>query len=449
MTTSEPIHHLAEVQHWQQALTTGEYRQSTLGRTLADEAFIHCSTPRQVAGVLTRYYATHPDDLVLLTIDPDRLTSPLQWDVANPATGEQFPHIYGPLNPDAVVATRALRPPHAAAPQSITLRADGIELEVLSAGASVRRLRVGGTGDDTSQGVDIVLGHADPQTYRFAGGYLGATIGRLANRLAGGSFTIDGETFHVPTNEGTTTLHGGFNGFDRMPWHVTARTDTQVRLTLTSPDGDNGFPGTVDVSVTYTVSPGQVRIDYTATTDRATPFSITNHAYVNLDGEDSGTVDGHDLEVTASAMLPIDEANLPTGEIRPVEGTAFDLREPRRVGDVLAADDEQLRRGKGLDHTFVLDGPTGETGLRRAARLSGANGRALEVLTDQPGVQVYTGAHFDHSILGLSGATYGPRAGIALETQGFPDAVHHPHFPDTVLRPGIPLRSTTIWRLTI
>jgi aldose 1-epimerase len=126
----------------------------------------------------------------------------------------------------------------------------------------------------------------------------------------------------VPTNEGTTALHGGFNGFDRMPWHVTQRTDTRVRLTLTSPDGDNGFPGTVEVSVTYTVSPGQVRIDYTATTDRVTPFNVTNHAYFNLDGEGSGAVDDHELELTASAMLPIDAANLPTGEIRPVEGTA-------------------------------------------------------------------------------------------------------------------------------
>lgn len=444
MTAPDPIHHLAEAQHWQQALTTGEYRQSTLGGTLEDEGFIHCSTPQQVAGVLGRYYAAHDGDLVLLTIDPDRLAAPLRWDVANPATGEQFPHIYGPLNPDAVVATRVLHPPHAAAPQSITLRADGIELEVLSAGASVRRLRL---GHDPATAVDVVLGHADPQTYRFAGGYLGATIGRLANRLAGGSLTIDGETFNVPTNEGTTALPGGFNGFDRMPWHVTQRTDTRVRLTLTSPDGDNGFPGTVEVSVTYTVSPGQVRIDYTATTDRVTPFTITNHAYFNLDGEGSGTVDDHELEVTAFAMVPINAANLPTGEIRPVEGTAFDLRVPRRVGEVLAADDEQLRRGKGLDHTFVLDGPADDTGLRRAARLRGAGGRVFEVLTDQPGVQVYTGAHFDHSIVGLSGATYGPRAGIALETQGFPDAVHHSHFPDTVLRPGIPFHSTTIWRL--
>ena len=445
MTSSDPIHHLAEPEHWQQALRTGEYRQSTLGRTLEDEGFIHCSAPRQVTGVLSRYYAVHAADLVLLTIDPERLTSPLQWDIANPATGEQFPHIYGSLNPDAVVAARALHPPHAAPPESITVRASGLELEVLSAGAAVRRLRVGSAED----AVDLVLGHADPQTYRFAGGYLGAVVGRVANRLSGGRFTVDGKAYSVPTNERGNTLHGGFEGFDRMPWHVDDRSDTHVRLTLTRPDGDGGFPGRIDVSVTYTVAPGEVRIDYAAATDRPTPFNVTNHAYLNLDGEDSGPVDDHVLEVPASGFTPVDPALLPTGEVSDVEGTPFDLRAPRRVGDVLAADDEQLRHGKGVDHNFVLHGPVDEpTGLRLAARLRGTSGRVLEVLTDQPGLQVYTGAHFDDTVVGLSGTTYGPRAGIALETQGFPDAPNHPGFPDTTLRPGDPFRSTTIWRLT-
>ena len=445
MTTTGPIHHLAEVAHWRQALRTGEYRQSTLGRTLEDEGFIHCSTPQQVAGVLTRYYPAHGGDLVLLTIDPDRLRSPLQWDIANASTGEQFPHIYGPLTPDAVVATRTLHAPHAAPPESITLRASGVELEVLTAGAAVRRLRVG----DAADAVDVVLGHADPQTYRFAGGYLGAIVGRVANRLSGGRFAIDGEQHSVPTNEGANTLHGGFEGFDRMPWRVDERSDTHVRLTLTSPDGDGGFPGRVEVCVTYTVAPGEVRIDYTATTDRPTPFNITNHAYLNLDGEGSGPIDDHVLEVPASGFTPVDAALLPIGEVRPTDGTPFDLREPRRIGDVLAIDDEQLRRGKGLDHNLVLDGPPDDdNGLHLAARVRGTSGRVLEVLTDQPGLQVYTGAHFDDTVTGLSGGTYGPRAGLALETQGFPDAPNHPGFPDTTLRPGAPFGSTTIWRLT-
>lgn len=435
-----PVHHLAAVDAWEEALRTGEYRWSTLGLTLEQQGFVHCSSASQVAGVLARFYAAYDGDLVLLTLDPDRLASPLTWEVGNPSTGEEFPHLYGPITPDAVVATRVLHPPHASPPESITLRDSGIELEVLTVGAAVRRLRVG----EGEAAVDVVLGHADPQTYRFAGGYLGAVVGRVANRLAGGRFTVEGEAFEVATNEGGTTLHGGFEGFDRMPWAVEEVGVSHVRLALTSPDGDNGFPGRVDVTVTYAVSPGEVRIDYTASSDRPTPFNVTNHTYFQLDGEGSGPVDDHVLDVAASGFTPTDAALVPTGEVRPVDGTPFDLREPRRVGDVLSADDEQLRHGQGLDHNLVLDG----SGLRRAARLRGSGGRELEVLTDQPGVQVYTGAHFDDTVVGLSGRTYGPRAGIALETQGFPDAPNHPAFPDTILRPGSPFRSTTIWRFT-
>ena len=438
-TGTEPVHHLAEVGAWQDAQRTGEYRWSTLGLTLEEQGFVHCSSAGQVAGVLGRFYADHDGDLVLLTLDPARLASPLVWEVGDPETGEEFPHLYGPITPDAVVATRVLHPPHAAPPSSITLRDSGIEIEVLSVGAAVRRLRVG-EGDAA---VDVVLGHADPQTYRFAGGYLGGVVGRVANRLAGGCFTVDRVTYQVPTNERASTLHGGFEGFDRMPWAVEEVSDRHVRLALTSPDGDNGFPGRVDVAVSYAVSPGQVRIDYSATSDRPTPFNVTNHAYFNLDGEGSGPVDDHVLEVAASGITPVGDGLLPTGEVLAVDDTPLDLRAPRRVGDVLAADDEQLRLGQGLDHNLVLDG----SGLRLAARLSGAGGRVLEVLTDRPGLQVYTGAHFDDSAVGLSGRTYGPRAGIALETQGFPDAANHPAFPDTVLRPGTPFRSTTIWRL--
>ena len=440
MSGGDPVHHLADAQAWAEALRTGEYRWSTLGRTLEEEGFVHCSDPGQVAGVLGRYYAGHDRDLVLLTIDPERLSAPLVREVGNPATGEEFPHVYGPLTPDAVVATRVLHPPHAAPPESIVMRATGIELEVLAVGAAVRRLRVG-EGDDA---VEVVLGHVDPMTYRYAGGYLGAVVGRVANRLTGGRFTVDGETHLVPTNEGGNTLHGGFEGFDRTPWTVEERSDTHVRLALTSPDGDAGFPGRVDVTVTYAVSPGEVRIDYTATTDRPTPFNITNHAYVNLDGEGSGPVDDHRLRVAASAYTPADVALLPTGEVRAVDGTPFDLREARRLGDVLGVDDEQLRHGQGLDHNLVLDG----SGLRLAARLEGSRGRVLEVHTDRPGLQVYTGAHFDGTVVGLSGRPYGPRAGIALEAQGFPDAPNHDGFPDVTLRPGAPFRSTTLWRLS-
>ena len=262
-------------------------------------------------------------------------------------------------------------------------------------------------------------------TYRFAGGYLGAVVGRVANRLARGRFTVDGATDQVATNERAHTLHGGFEGFDRMPWTVEEADTTHARLTLTSPDGDGGFPGRVDVTVTYSVSPGEVRIEYSATSDRPTPFNVTNHAYLNLDGEGSGPVDDHVLEVPASAFTPTDAELIPTGEVRAVDGTPFDLRRapparrrPRRRRRAAAA-----RPGPGPQPRPRRHGAAPRGAVR------GAGGRVLEVLTDQPGVQVYTGAHFDDSVVGPSGRTYGPRAGIALETQGFPDAPNHRGVP--------------------
>ncbi len=437
----DPVHHLAEPAHWKSALTSGSYTRSTLGRSLEEEGFIHCSTAAQVAGVLGRYYSGYAGDLLLLTIDPEHLEAPLRWDALNPSTGEQFPHVYGALNTSAVVATRLLVPPHAAPPEGHVLRAEGIELEVLTVGAAVRRLRLADANDPDGW-TDVVLGHRDPTSYRFDGGYLGAVVGRVANRLAGGRFTLDGRAVEVPTNEGPNTLHGGYEGFDRATWAVESVDEDHLRLALTSPDGDCGFPGQVEVTVTYAVSPGEVRIDYTAASDRPTPFNVTNHSYLNLDGEGSGPVDDHELLVAASSFTPTDGDLVPTGEVRPVAGSPFDLRTGRRIGDVLAVDDEQLRHGEGLDHNLVLDGE----GLRVATRLRSVRGRVLEVLTDRPGLQVYTGAHFDDTVTGLSGRTYGPRAGIALETQGFPDAPNHPAFPDITLRPGTPFSSSTIWR---
>jgi aldose 1-epimerase len=328
-----------------------------------------------------------------------------------------------------------------APPTSVELRADGILLEVLTAGAAVRRLEV---PDHDERPVDIVLGHADTRTYVTGGGYLGATIGRFGNRIAGASFELDGERHVLSANEGPTTLHGGIDGFDHRPWSILEQDSTSVRLGLHSPDGDQGFPGALDVTVTYAVAPGRVRIDYTATSDRDTVVNLTNHSYFNLDGEGRGPVDDHELTLSCSVFTPTDALLIPTGEVRRVDGTPFDFRRPRRLGEALAHRDEQLDHGKGLDHNFVVDGE----GLRHVATLRGATGRTLVVESDQPGVQVYTGAHFNGTVRGTSGTAYGPRAGIALETQGFPDAPHHPDFPSTVLRAGAHHRTTTVWRLS-
>lgn len=326
-------------------------------------------------------------------------------------------------------------------PASVEITTDGLNLEVLTTGAAVRRLVV---QDDHSPGpVDVVLGHRDPGTYVADGGYLGAVVGRYANRIAGGRFTLDGTAHHLTTNEGPNTLHGGTDGFDRREWTVTDSGPDHVRLRLTSPDGDQGFPGRLEAEVCYRVAPGTVCLDYTATTDRATVVNLTNHAYVNLDGEGSGSIDEHALRVDADTVAPVGPDLLPTG-LAPVGGTPLDWRAPRRIGTLLDDDDEQLQHGRGLDHHFVVRG----SGMRTAAVLTGRSGRTLTVETDQPGVQVYTGGHFDGTVVGLSGRRYGARAGIALETQGFPDAPNRPDLPSPVLRPGELFRTTTVWRLT-
>ena len=326
-----------------------------------------------------------------------------------------------------------------AQPTIIELVADGIRLEIVTAGAAVRRLVV--TGADGP--ADVVLGLADPSAYGSGLDYLGATIGRFGNRIRGGRFMLDGVSHQLSTNENGNTLHGGVEGFDQRVWTVVDRSPDRLTLGLHSPDVDQGFPAALDVTVTYAVSAGSVTIEYRATTDRDTVVSLTNHTYFNLDDGGAGPVDDHMLEVTADAFTVVDAALLPTGELREVTGTPFDLRTPQRLGDVLARDDEQLRFGGGVDHNLVVR----DTGPRHVATLRGRSGRTLVVESDQPGVQVYTGAHFDGTLVGTGGTAYGPRAGIALETQGFPDAPNQDHFPSQVLRPGETYASTTTWRI--
>jgi len=324
-------------------------------------------------------------------------------------------------------------------PTSVELVCDGLLLELVTTGAAVRRLVVTDDDGDTN----VVLGHHDPRTYAANVGYLGATVGRFGNRLTRARFTLDGVEHVITANEGANALHGGLDGFDRREWTVEERGSSHVRLGLLSPDGDQGFPGALRVSVTYTLEPGLVRLDYRATTDADTVVSLTNHTYWNLDGEASGPIDAHDLQVSAEAFTPTDAQLLPTGELRDVDGTPFDLRRPARLQEALAGDDEQLRFGGGFDHNFAVSG----TGLRHVASLRGSSGRRLQVESDRPGVQVYTGAHFDGTVLGTSGTAYGPRAGIALETQGYPDAPNHPGFPSALLRAGDTWSSTTVWRV--
>jgi aldose 1-epimerase len=321
------------------------------------------------------------------------------------------------------------------------LAADGIAVDILDYGATIQRLEVPDRAGATR---NVVLGQADVAAYRRSSAFFGCAIGRYANRIAGGRFTLDGVDHQLSTNEGPNLLHGGPDGFDKRLWSITDLTDTRLVLDLVSPDGDQGFPGELAVTVTYAVSPGELRIDYAATTSAPTVVNLTNHTYHNLEGEDAWSVEHHLLTIHADEYTPTTADYIPTG-LAPVEGTAFDWREPRRIGDRLRTADDQVLVAGGLDHNMVIRGE----GLREHATLTApASGITLTVLSDQPGNQAYTGNHLDGRIVGTSGRVYRQAAGICLETQHFPDSPNRPEFPSTVLRPGETFASSTLWRFT-
>jgi aldose 1-epimerase len=315
---------------------------------------------------------------------------------------------------------------------------DGLGLEILDYGATVHRLLA-----PTSAGPrNIVLGHASVEEYAASTAYFGATVGRYANRIADGRFTLDGTEYALQRNENGNTLHGGPEGFDSRVWTVASRSENALTLTLHSPDGDQGFPGAVDASVTYTVSEGEVRIDLEARTDRPTVVSLTNHSYFNLAGEGAGAVDDHLLQIHADHYTPTNSALIPTGELSSVDGTPLDFREATRIGDAVRRDHPQLRAARGIDHNFAVRG----SGLRDVARVRAA-GLSLEVASDAPGVQVYTGNFLDGTAAGTSGSLYRQGDGLALEPQAFPDTPNQPSFGSVALRPGEIYRRIIVWRV--
>jgi aldose 1-epimerase len=322
----------------------------------------------------------------------------------------------------------------------------GMAARVGAYGARLLSLRV---PDRTGAPVEVVLGYDDLRGWAEDGGFFGATIGRCANRIAGGRFELDGQTFHVPVNNGPNALHGGPRGFDKAIWHAEPAAGDAAALTLshTSPDGDQGFPGALRASVRYALSgDGALRLDYEAETDRPTAVNLTNHAYFNLAG--GGSVLDHLLTIAADRFTPVDAALIPTGELRPVAGTPFDFREPARIGArVDESGDEQLRIAGGYDHNFVLRPAPPGGGLRFAARLQEpSRGLVMEVWTTEPGLQFYSGNFLDGSRRGRGGAALGHRGGLCLETQHFPDSPNRPDFPPVLLRPGETFRSSTLYR---
>ncbi|GAA4968710.1 aldose epimerase family protein [Kineococcus glutinatus] len=328
----------------------------------------------------------------------------------------------------------------------------GARAAVLSLGGTLQSLSVPGTAGGT--GVELVVGLPDVAAYEAGGDFFGATVGRFANRIAGGRFSVDGVEHRVPTGGAQHALHGGESGFDRRVWEAEEVPGAAaVRLRLTSPDGDMGFPGQLRAEVVYTLTDveggAQLRIDYLATADAPTPVSLTNHAYFNVDGVGSGTVEQQRLRIAAARYLPVDAGLIPTGELAPVAGTPFDFTAPRRIGERLREGHPQVLAGQGYDHCWVLDATFGAEPAEPVlvAEVTGAGGRVLQVLTDRPGLQFYSGNFLTGTTTDADGHPVRQTDALCLETQALPDAVNQPAFGDVVLRPGQRWRSTTVYRV--
>jgi aldose 1-epimerase len=322
----------------------------------------------------------------------------------------------------------------------------GMKARIMTYGGIVSELHV---PDRDGKPADVVLGFDDLKGYLAGHPYFGCIVGRVANRIAKGTFTLDGKEYKVAVNNGPNALHGGLKGFDKVVWKVgkTGTGDGKVFLELTylSKDGEEGYPGNLSATVTYTLTnDNELRIDYRATTDKATPVNLTNHSYFNLAGPASGDILGHEMMLAAEKYTPVDDTLIPTGEIKPVRGTPLDFTSPHKIGERI----DQLKGDPvGYDHNFVLDG--GGKKLALGARVHDPKtGRVMEMYTTEPGVQFYTGNFLDGSVKGKGGVVYRKHQGFCLEAQHFPDSVNHPNFPSVILRPGQTYAQTTVYKFS-
>jgi len=335
--------------------------------------------------------------------------------------------------------------PDGTAVEIYTLSDGAYEARIASYGGIVVSLKA---PDRNGKPADVVAGFDDLDGYvaNFHGSsdaFFGAVIGRYANRIAHGTFTLDGQKYSLPLNNGENSLHGGPHGFNNVVWKAKPIADG-VELTYLSKDGEAGYPGNLSVVVRYTLVKGDLRIEYWATTDKDTVINLTNHSYFNLAGQGQGDVLDHQLTLHASRFTPVDAGLIPTGELKPVASTPFDFRQPTAVGARISADDEQLHLGHGYDHNWVLDSGGGK--LAEAAEVyDPGSGRVLKVLTDQPGIQFYTGNFLDGSIKGKGGKPDNLHSALCLETQHFPDSPNHPAFPTTELKPGGRYHTVTVY----
>ncbi|AJP01864.1 aldose epimerase [Streptomyces cyaneogriseus subsp. noncyanogenus] len=326
-----------------------------------------------------------------------------------------------------------------------SLENGGTRMKVLSYGGVVQSLEI---PDRRGRYANVSAGFDDLDDYVARSPHFGALIGRYGNRIAKGRFTLDGTTYQLSVNDGENSLHGGALGFDYRVWDVepfTEGSDVGLRLRYTSADGEMGYPGTLKAKVTYTLTRfGDWRIDYEATTDKATVVNLTSHVYWNLAGEGSGTIEDHELSIAASRFTPTDAGLIPTGELAKVAGTPFDFRRAKPIGRDIRAGHPQLVLAKGFDHNWVLDKGVTARPEHIATLRDPSSGRTLRIATDQPGLQFYSGNFLDGTLTGPGGSVYRQGDALCLETQHFPDSPNQPSFPSTVLRPGQTYRSTTV-----
>jgi aldose 1-epimerase len=317
-----------------------------------------------------------------------------------------------------------------------TLRSDAVEARIMTYGARVVSIS---TADRDGKMADVVLGYNTLDAYLADTTFFGAIVGRYGNRIANGSFKIDGHDYNLPKNNNGQTLHGGTVGFDKLVWQAHPISGG-VEMTLVSKDGDQGFPGTLTAHVRYSLFHNALRIDYSVTTDKTTVVNLTNHSYFNLAG--GGTILNHELTLLADKYTPVTKVLIPTGELAPVEGTPFDFRKSTPIGARIGQDDAQLKIAGGYDHNWVLRGKNGE--VKTAARVyDPSSGRVLTVTTTEPGVQFYSGNFLDGTKFGKAGEAHAKNTGLCLETQHYPDSPNEPSFPTTLLKPGETLHSMT------
>jgi aldose 1-epimerase len=320
------------------------------------------------------------------------------------------------------------------------INSNGLQVKVTNYGVIITEVRV---PDRTGKLADVVLGFNNLESYLKGHPYFGATLGRVANRIAEGKFTLGGNTYNLAVNNGPNHLHGGIKGFDKVLWAVDAQEGASVKFTYLSSDGEEGYPGKLAVEVVVSLNDtNELALDYTATTDTSTPVNLTNHTYFNLKGEGQGNILDHEMMISAAYYTPVNVDLIPTGELKPVRGTPMDFTQPKPIGRDFA----QLEmKPVGYDYNFVIN--RAGKGLALASRVyEPTTGRVMETHTTQPGVQFYTGNYLDGSLTGKSGVNYQPHAGFCLETQHYPDSVNHPDFPSSILRPAQTYRQTTVYR---